>query len=224
MGKSSRNQEIPAAKSAPSRGIAPGIVVVVGAVCLGVGLVTGYYFAKQSVQPATTTQAPQSAPFAEDEARLRGALMANPNDLDTLIQLGNLCYDNRRFQDAVDWYGRALAIDPKNINVRTDRGTSYWSLGQADASIVEFRKSLELNPSHAQTLYNLGVVLLNGKNNAQEARKTWETLLATNPNYPERAKVEEQLASLPGGSTPPARPKSASPGMEELLQRMRNPR
>lgn len=226
MGKSRRNPEMPAAKSAPSRSIAPASGVLIGAACLGIGLLTGYYFGKQSAQPATTTPAPQSAPFTEDEARLRGALITNPNDLDALIQLGDLYYDNHKFQDAVDWYGRALAIDPKNVNVRTDRGTSYWNLGQADAAIAEFRKSLEVNPSHAQTLFNLGVVLLNGKNDAQEARKAWETLLATNPNYPERAKVQEQLAALPGGSTPPApgQSKPASPGMEELLQRMKTRR
>jgi len=223
MGKSPRNQEMSAANTAPAQVMAPGIVVAVGAACLGIGLLTGFYFGKQSAQSATTPPVPQSSSFTEDEARLRGALLANPNDLDVLIQLGNLYYDNQKFQDAVDWYGRALEIDPKNINVRTDRGTSYWNLGRADAAIAEFRKSLELNSSHAQTLYNLGVVFLKGKNDVQEARKAWETLLATNPNYPERARVQEQLASLPGGTTAPARgqSKSASPGMEDLLQRMK---
>jgi len=215
MGKSQRNAEMPGARSVTSWSIAPGVLVLIGAGCLGVGLVTGYYFGRQSVQPVTTAPAPQASSFSEDEARLRGVLMSSPNDLQALIQLGNLCYDNGKFQDAVDWYGRALAIDPKNVNVRTDRGTGYWNLGQADAAIAEFRKSLELDPSHAQTLYNLGVVYLNGKNDAQEARKVWETLLATNPNYPERAKVQEQLASLSGQS------KSASPSMQEMLERMK---
>ena len=211
MAKSPRNQ---------------GIVVVVGAACLGVGLATGYYLGKQPAQPAATAQATPSTSFSEDEARLRGALLANPNDLDALIQLGNLYYDNQKFRDAVDLYGRALEIDPKNIGVRTDRGTSYWNLGQADAAIIEFRKSLELNPTHAQTLYNLGVVFLNGKNDAQEARKAWETLLATNPNYPDRAKVQEQLASLSGASTPQTQgqSKSASPSMQEMLERMKTRR
>lgn len=211
-------------KTAPSRGTGPGSVVLVGAICLGIGLLTGYYFGRQSAQTVATGPAQQgTASFAEDEARLRGILMENPKDVDALIQIGNLSYDNRKFQDAVDWYGRALAIDPTNVSVRTDRGTCYWNLGQADAAIAEFRKSLEVNPSHAQTLYNLGVVLLNGKNDAQEARKAWETLLATNPNYPERAKIQEQLATLPGGPAPAAtgQPKSASPSMEELLQRMK---
>jgi cytochrome c-type biogenesis protein CcmH/NrfG len=222
MVKSQRRGEFPA-----SRRIPPGSVVIIGAVCLGAGLLAGYYMGRQSTQPAASGQAQQgTSTFAEDDARLRGILMTNPNDLDALIQLGNLCYDNRKFQDAVDWYGRALAIDPKNINARTDRGTSYWNLGQADAAVAEFRKSLEVNPSHAQTLYNLGVVLLNGKNDAGEARKVWEALLATNPNYPERAKLMEQLASLPGGSasSTPAQSNSSSPSMEELLQRMKTRR
>ena len=220
MGKSQRNIEAPGARSVTSWGIAPAMLVLIGAVCVALGLGVGYYLGRQSVQPAATAPTTQSPSFSEDEARLRGALISNPNDLEVLIQLGNLCYDNGKFQDAVEWYGRALAIDPKNVNVRTDRGTSYWNLGQADPAIAEFRKSLELNPSHAQTLYNLGVVYLNGKNDPQEARKTWETLLATNPNYPERAKVQEQLASLSGQS----QPKSTSPSMQEMLERMKNRR
>ncbi len=220
MTKNRRGPELP-----PSGDISPAKVVLIGAVCLGIGLLAGYYFGKQSAQPAASVQAQQgTASFTEEDARLRGILMTNPGDLDALIQLGNLCYDNRKFQDAVDWYGRALAIDPKNVNVRTDRGTSYWNLGQADAAIAEFRKSLEVNASHAQTLYNLGVVLLNGKNDVQEARKAWETLLATNPNYPDRAKLQQQLASLSGAASTPAESNSASPNMEELLQRMKTRR
>jgi len=104
--------------------------------------------------------------------------------LNALIPLGNLYYDNGKFAEAVQYYGKALATDPNNVNVRTDLGTCYWNLGQADAAIGEFQKSLGVNPSHAQTLYNLGIVYLHGKNDAVEARKAWERLLATNPDYP----------------------------------------
>ena len=187
-------------------------VVVVGAICLAVGLAIGYYFGRQSAEPgasgpAAAGQVPSSgspgglvdpAVIQQNEARLKSALASNPKDLNSLIQLGNLYYDSNRYGDAVDYYGRALDLDPSNIDVRTDRGTSYWSLGQADAAIAEFQKALQGDPSHAQTLYNMGVVYLSGKNNPGEARKAWEKLLATNPNYPDRAKVQEQLNSLGG--------------------------
>ena len=126
----------------------------------------------------------------------------------------------------MDYYGRALDLEPRNIDVRTDRGTSYWNLGQADAAIGEFQKALEVDPAHAQTLYNMGVVYLNGKNDPAGARKAWEMLLASNPNYPERAKVQEQLSSLGAAQGMPAPSGPAKQGdtksVDDLLQRMKS--
>jgi cytochrome c-type biogenesis protein CcmH/NrfG len=231
MAKDYRVRTPSGSRIAPARSntAGPATVVIVGAVCLAVGLAAGFYFGRQAspalpVAEAPPGTVPNPAAFLQDEAALKMALQASPNDLNTMVRLGNLYYDQGRFRDASDWYGRALERDPKNVGVRTDRGTSLWSLGQADAAIAEFQKSLEIEPSHPQTLYNLGVVQLNGKNNPQEARKAWEKLLATNPNYPERAKVEEQLASLSAGSAGPEvtrQQKSASPGVEELLQKIK---
>lgn len=216
-------------------------VLAVGAICLVVGLAVGYYFGRQAsgtgaeVGAAAQTQGSVPATPAgvvdpmvlqQNEARLKSALAANPKDENALIQLGNLYYDSGRFRDAVDYYGRALELDPRNVAVRTDRGTSYWNLSQADAAIAEFQKSLEVDPSHAQTLYNLGVVYLNGKNNPAEARKAWQRLLATNPGYPERAKVQEQLNSLGAmpqmPESPGASKKGDTQGVDDLLQRMKS--
>jgi tetratricopeptide (TPR) repeat protein len=106
------------------------------------------------------------------------------------------------------------------------RGTSYWNLGQADNAIAEFQKSMEVDPFHAQTLYNLGVVYIHGKNNPAEARKAWEKLLATNPNYPERARVQEQINALAAAPAMPASSgagkKGDARGVEDLLQRMKS--
>lgn len=209
----------------------PATMILACALFLAAGLGIGYYFGRQSSEPAVSvagTQAPQANPvvFAQDEAALKGIIGSDPKNLDALIQLGNLYYDHGRYSDAIQWYGKALEINPNNVNVRTDRGTSYWNLGQADPAIAEFQKSLEINPSHTQTLYNLGVVYLNGKNDPQAAKRAWEILLATNPNYPNRAKLQQDIASLsdqPAGmqpGTPPAQAGGSS--MEDLLQRMKS--
>jgi len=220
----------------------PANIVLVGALCLGVGLAIGWYFGKQSAEgiapapvpaaeaptPSSGAQAPSVDPavFREHEKNLMSLLNANPKDLNALTQLGNLYYDSNRYGDAVDYYGRALEIDPRNVNVRTDRGTSYWNLGQADAAIAEFQKALDVNSSHAQTLYNMGVVYLHGKNDLNEARKAWEKLLAINPNYPERARLQEQLKALAAAPPAPASSgagkKSEGKGVEDLLQRMKS--
>ena len=202
-----------------------------GFVCLCIGLGIGYLIGKQSAAvsapvasmpfqaqtyPPSQGQPPIQNPAiaAQNETSLRALLMANPKNLDALIQLGNLYYDQGQHLQAVEWYGKALDIDPRNPNVRTDRGTSYWNLNRPDEAIAEFQKSLQVDPGHAQTLYNMGLVYLQGKNNTAEAKKAWQKLLAANPNYPNRADIERQLASLaaPPPAGTPASPKNADPG------------
>ena len=201
-----------------------------GFVCLCIGLGIGYLIGKQSAgvsapvasmplqaqtSPPSQGQPPMQNPAvaAQNEASLRSLLMANPKNLDALIQLGNLYYDQGQYPQAVEWYGKALDIDPRNPNVRTDRGTSYWNLNRPDEAIAEFQKSLQVDPGHAQTLYNLGLVYLQGKNNIAEAKKAWQKLLAVNPNYPNRADIERQMASMaaPPPAGTPAAPKNAGP-------------
>jgi len=189
-----------------------------GFVCLCIGFGIGYLVGKPSggggapiasqpfqsqTSPASQGQPPAQNPAvaAQNEASLRALLMTNPKNLDALIQLGNLYYDQGQHQQAVEWYGKALEIDPRNPNVRTDRGSSYWSLNRPDEAIAEFKKSLQVDPNHQQTLYNLGLVYLQGKNNVAEARKAWQELLKINPNYPNHADIERQLASM--GAPPP---------------------
>jgi tetratricopeptide (TPR) repeat protein len=201
-----------------------------GFVCLCIGLGIGYFIGKQSVSvhapvasmpfqaqssPPSQGQPPMQNPAAaaQNEASLRALLMANPKNLDALIQLGNLYYDQGQHLQAVEWYGKALDIDPRNPNVRTDRGTSYWNLNRPDEAIAEFQKSLQVDPGHAQTLYNMGLVYLQGKNNIAETKKAWQKLLTANPNYPNRADIERQLATMaaPPPAGAPAAPKNAGP-------------
>jgi tetratricopeptide (TPR) repeat protein len=205
-------------------------ILVSGVICLAVGLAVGYFIGKQSVESQVTLQsegqsqipAENPSAFLQEELALKSILRSNPNDLNALIQIGNLYYDHGQFQEAVQHYGRALDIDPRNANVRTDRGTSYWRMGQPDNAISDFRKSLEIDPAHAQTLYNLGIVYRDGKNDREEARKAWERLLETNPNYPERASVEKQLASFrSAASSPEGNDKMPSSNIQDLMQRLK---
>jgi cytochrome c-type biogenesis protein CcmH/NrfG len=208
-------------------------VIIACACCLGAGLAIGYFYGKESgnaaiagnpVQVQTPTTGDPS--LLQHEMTLKSILASNPKDLNTLIQLGNVYYDGGRFGEAVDAYGRALELDPKNADVRTDRGTCYWSMGQPDAALAEFAKALETAPTKAQTLYNMGVVYLNGKKDSAKAKAVWEQLLATNPDYPDRAKVQEQIASLAASTSAPATSpapaaKTQSPGVEDLVNRLK---
>lgn len=120
-------------------------------------------------------------------------LKRNPKDSDTLAKVGNLYYDAQLYAKAIEYYRQALKITPANADVRTDMGTAMFYLGDSDKALTEFEKSLSYKPNHANTLFNSGIVKWQGKKDAKGAIAAWEQLLKTNPNYPERHKVEDLL-------------------------------
>jgi cytochrome c-type biogenesis protein CcmH/NrfG len=183
---------------------------VLAAFCLVLGVALGYLF-RGSASPAagqtavsTTAQqgtdahpqqsAEAQAALAQNAAPLLEAVNKNPNDYDSLVKLGNLFYDGQQFPNAIQYYERALAIHPDNPDVRTDMGTAYWYMGNADKAVAAMETSLKYRPGHPQTLFNLGWVRWQGKSDAKGAVEAWQQLLKTNPDYPQKEQVEQYIA------------------------------
>ena len=117
----------------------------------------------------------------------------NPKDSETLAKVGNLYYDAQLYNKAIEYYQQALKIAPSNADIRTDMGTAMFYLGESDKALAEFDKALSYKPNHPNTLFNAGIVKWQGKKDAPGAIAAWEKLLKTNPNYPERQKVEDLM-------------------------------
>lgn len=149
----------------------------------GMGAVNSQPTAEQLRQMADA----QAAPLIEK-------LKSDPKNPDLLVNVGNSYYDAQQYPVAVDYYGRALEIKPSDASVRTDMATAYWYMGDTDRAIAEFNKSLSYQPTNANTLFNLGLVKWRGKMDVNGAVADWEKLLATNPNYESKDKVEQLIA------------------------------
>jgi cytochrome c-type biogenesis protein CcmH/NrfG len=161
-----------------------------------------------SGQPATTAVPRNTtADSAQDPVRLKQQadaqaaplleqLKLQPDNADILTSLGNLYYDAQQYPTAIDYYGRALKTKPTDASVRTDMGTAYWYLGNADAAIGQFNQALTDASTNPNTLFNRGLVRWQGKGDAAGAIADWKKLLATNPQYEARAKVEQMLAEV----------------------------
>jgi cytochrome c-type biogenesis protein CcmH/NrfG len=117
-------------------------------------------------------------------------LKSNPNDFDTLVKLGNLYFDAQTYPEAIGYYEKAVAMQPKNPDVLTDLGTAYWYTGNADKAINDFNQALAVRPNHPGTLFNLGIVKWQGKKDPKGAIVAWEKLLQTNPDYPQKDQVQ----------------------------------
>lgn len=131
----------------------------------------------------------QAAPLVE-------RLKSDPNNGDLLANIGNLYYDAQQYPTAIEYYQRAVKVQPANTGLRTDLATAYWYTGNADEAIVEFKKALSYEPNKGNTLFNLGIVQWQGKMDSAGALATWQKLLDTNPNYEGKEKVLELIAQV----------------------------
>ena len=180
---------------------------LLAAFCLLLGVALGYLF-RGSASPAAAAATSQQGGAVQSEqqtaeaqaameqaaAPLLAAVRQNPNDFDSLVKLGNIYYDGQQFANSIQYYERALAIHPENVDVRTDMGTAYWYSGNADKALSELQASLKYKPGHPQTLFNLGWVRWQGKADAKGAVEAWEQLLKANPDYPQKDQVEKYIA------------------------------
>lgn len=57
---------------------------------------------------------------------------------------------------AIDFYQRALKIDPDFVLARYDLAVTYRGMGEVDKAIAEYEKVLKINPRFPEALSNLG--------------------------------------------------------------------
>jgi tetratricopeptide (TPR) repeat protein len=91
------------------------------------------------------------------------------------------------------------------VEVRTDYGLTFMLREPAnlDRAITEFRRSLEREPQHMQTLQNLTVAYTR-KGDAAAARATIGRLEAVNPNSAALPRLRADVEGLRSSIPPPA--------------------
>lgn len=135
-------------------------------------------------------------------AQYQSKLQKDPNDIDALIRLGNIYFDNHRPQEAIDAYSKALAINPRNGDVRTDMGIMYRELKRFDEALEAFRRAARDDPAHLNSRFNIGIVLKYDKLDFLGAIQAWEDFLKVAPPEDERVimvlkEIDAMKKSLP---------------------------
>jgi tetratricopeptide (TPR) repeat protein len=117
-----------------------------------------------------------------------------PGDYGVMVQLGNANFDSSNYEGAEKWYTAALEKKPEDVNVRTDLGLTFVFRDPPnyDRAIQEFKRSLEKDPNHIQTLQNL-TVAYSKKGDAANAKATLAKLESVDPGNASISKLRESL-------------------------------
>ena len=197
------------------------------AVCLVVGLPVGYLLrgpapepSPTAVQAAAVPGAPQPAPstvpggmphamptmadmkrMADKRAEpMLEKVKTDPNNAQLLNQIGIVYRSAHQFKEAEDYFHKSLAIDPKNVDVRTDMAACMFYTGDADGALKELEQSLKYDPKHPGALMNIGIIKWKAKNDAPGAVAVWEKLLKLNPDFADKDEVKRMISEAKQGS------------------------
>jgi cytochrome c-type biogenesis protein CcmH/NrfG len=204
-----------AASESPIGGWQGHHVYLMALACLVLGVALGYFLrGSQSPVPATATlSAPQAVapghngmegqrPSLErmkmmaDKAAAPALekLKQNPNDFETLNELGKLYRGTHQFKEAMGYYERALAVDPKNAAARTDLASCLYYTGDIDGALAQLDKALSYDPKFFGALLNTGIIKLRAKNDVPGAVASWEKILKTDADPKQKQMVKKLIA------------------------------
>jgi tetratricopeptide (TPR) repeat protein len=182
------------------------IVFAIAGIFFGVilGWVLGSLNATRAAVPAAPAQQTASTQNGRqtpvlDEARVQALTTIvnnDPKNAGAAVQLGNVYFDAERYDDAIGWYEKALAIDPKNADASTDLGVSYYYTKRPDQALTQFEASLKIDPNHTKTLLNKGIVLAFGKEDLTGAAEVWKKLVDIAPDSPEGQAARRGLEGI----------------------------
>ncbi|MBZ5615396.1 MAG: tetratricopeptide repeat protein [Acidobacteriia bacterium] len=201
-------------------------VYTMAVICLMVGLAIGYLFrgsqsagapgqsaadaqanARGSAQPSAAAGAMGGhMPSLEDMKRMADKkaaplvekLKGDPNNKDLLMQVGHIYEATHQFKEAAGYYDRALQTDPKNVAIRTAMASCLYYSNDVDGAIRQLQQALHYDPKDANSLFNLGLIKWQGKQDSQGALAAWRELLKTNPELSaeRKATVQKLMAEV----------------------------
>jgi adenylate cyclase len=94
------------------------------------------------------------------QTALARAHQLDPNSNIIRIWRASLIQTLGRFDEAIELYQEALAVDPLNLSAHSSIGIMYRKTGRFDDAIAIFNKQVELRPQYHWAYFNLGKTYL----------------------------------------------------------------
>ena len=173
-------------------------------VCLMLGLSAGYLLRGSGFHAvvAGTTNLPTPMPSLEQMKQMADKkaepflqqLKQDPKNKDLLLRVAYFYKSAHQFKEAAGYFDQTLQLDPNNVAVRTEKASCLYYSGDVDGALAELQESLRISPKDANSLFNLGMIRLKGKQDRARAIAAWQELLRTNPGLDKKPIVEQMIA------------------------------
>ncbi len=135
------------------------------------------------------------APVMQELTTMRARLKANPNDLAALVALADMYFDASKFDQAIAYDKRALALDPGNPDVRTDYATALHQTGHDLEALAQLETVLAKRPAFVPALYNRAVVLV-AIGRRTDAAAAFQKFINAAPNDPRVPDARSEIGDL----------------------------
>jgi tetratricopeptide (TPR) repeat protein len=119
-----------------------------------------------------------------------------PGNRAAWVQLGNDYYDTEQPEKAIEAYGRALALDPRDADVLNDLGNMHDRVGAIEKALAAYEQAQRVDPMHVQSLFNLGVLHAERLKQPDRAAAAWRRVVELAPESPQAERARKALAGL----------------------------
>ena len=118
--------------------------------------------------------------------------MAEDKSWETLKEKGNALFKEKKYEDAIEYYEKAIKINSSIEVLYSNKGTCEKCLKKYKEAIRDYKKALEINPKNTKNLNRLAsVYIIVG--NLGEAKITQERALNFEPN---NSVFKEQMSTI----------------------------
>jgi tetratricopeptide (TPR) repeat protein len=91
--------------------------------------------------------------------------------------------DAEKYESAAARLEELAEIDPEDSTIFYNLGVAYTFLKKEEEALVQFRKSVDLNPNYAQAWYNMGQISLIKNRDVSNALHCFERAVSIRPDY-----------------------------------------
>ncbi len=128
-----------------------------------------------------TPDAGQPIDHPELVSKYEARLKENPKDWQALSGIADAYFGLRRFDEAIDYYKRALDVNPNDVDSYNDIGLSYHYKGISSEGLKYIEQGIKVKPFYQRIWLTKGFILAYGVGDMDGARSAWEKTAGLDP-------------------------------------------